>query len=258
MCLRFLIFCAWGGLLAGVADGQPINNDYYESGSTALLGTVERYHLGPGEEKMRAKRYEAAFGDFKFILNYFPNHPQALLLMAQLCAAWKSPTCVTRDYFDAALARNPSTPTTYVAYGIYLLRARQPSAAIKQLNRALDLAPDSMNAHYNLALAYLDIRDYERANEHAQAAYALGATLPGLRDRLKRDGHWNPTKQPPSAGAPSQGAAPGAAELAAGSASEPLTMCCLRRAHARNRQDACCPDQPGKIPSNETAAGHET
>lgn len=215
-CRRLLLLCACG-VFVGAADAQPVNNDYYANRGTALLEMVERYHLGPGEEKMRAKHYQSAYGDFRFILNYFPNHPQALLLMAQLCETWKSPTCVSSEYFDAALARNPTTPTTYVAYGIYLLRAHQPAAAIKQLNHAIELAPDSLNAHYNIALAYIDIHEYDLANEHARKAYDLGATLPGLRDRLKREGHWNPTDKVPPGGAPPQREAPGASKLAPGS-----------------------------------------
>ena len=215
--LKVLVLNVCGLLLVGSVYGQPTSNDYYKSRATTLLAAVERYTLGPGEEKMRARHYEAAFGDFKFILNYFPNHPQALLLMAQLCETWKSPTCVARDYFDAALALNPSEPTTYVAYGIYLLRAHQAGAAIQQLNRAIALAPDSINAHYNIALAYLDIHEYELANEHAQTAYDLGATLPGLRDRLKRDGHWSPTDRVPPTGVPAQGESPGVPKVAPGS-----------------------------------------
>jgi len=188
---RALLF-TWVFLAVGPAWGQATDNDYYASRGTELLSAVERYHLGPGEEGMRTKHYDSAFGDFKFILNYFPNHPQALLLMAQLCETWKSPLCDAAPFFDRAIARNPTVATTYVAYGIYQLRARKTATAIANFKQALELDPNSTNAHYNIALAYLDSQQYELANEHAQKAYALGAPVPGLRDRLKRAGYWKP------------------------------------------------------------------
>jgi hypothetical protein len=47
-----------------------------------------------------------------------------------------------------------------------------------------------MNAHYNLGLEYLDQRRLDLANIHAQAAYALGYPLPGLKEKLVRAGQW--------------------------------------------------------------------
>ena len=41
-----------------------------------------------------------------------------------------------------------------------------------------------------VAFAYADMKEYDKAIEHAKAAYALGHPLPGLRDRLKRAGKW--------------------------------------------------------------------
>src|SRR5689334_12467082 len=70
--------------LAGWAPGtfaQDANNEYYASRGTKLLATVEQYHLYPGEEKFRQRNFKSAFDDMEFILRYFPNHPNALLLM---------------------------------------------------------------------------------------------------------------------------------------------------------------------------------
>ena len=80
-------FAAFAALPARAQTGDQYsdpehNKDYYSVIDKNLLRTVEAYHLRQGDEKMRAKRYAAAQGDFDFILNYYPNHPQALLLMA--------------------------------------------------------------------------------------------------------------------------------------------------------------------------------
>jgi tetratricopeptide (TPR) repeat protein len=141
--------------------------------------------------------------------------------MAENCERWKSPRCNADEFFQRAIARGPDIAGTYVVYGIYLLRVGRPNDGIENLKRAIEIDPDSMNAHYNIALAYLDAKQYQLANEHAQKAYALGAQLPGLRDRLKRAGHWQPAapataaepspavkSSQPDAAAPSAGAEP--------------------------------------------------
>lgn len=197
------------------APQDRLNNDYYTNPDRGMLYTVEKYHLYPGEEKMREKHYFAAYADFRFILGYFPNHPNALLLMAEVCEAWKSPKCDVDEFFDRAVARNPNIPATFVIVGIHQERTKRFAAAIESFKRALAINPNSLNANYNIALAYLDSGQYELANEHAQKAYALGAQLGGLRDRLKSDGHWQPldpqapqdesTNNPPSPPAPGSG-----------------------------------------------------
>ena len=67
-----------------------------------------------------------------------------------------------------------------------------PREAVEKFEHALDLNPDDINAHYNLGLAFFDLKEYDKANEQAQTSYALGAPLPGLRDKLMRAGAWKP------------------------------------------------------------------
>src|SRR5260370_15291361 len=96
----------------GVADAnaqKTINNDYYsihDNDVADSLRNVNKYHLGLGEEELQQKRYVPAFSDFTFILRYFPNHPQALLLMAKLCIQWKSGQCDMDSVFERAIAVN--------------------------------------------------------------------------------------------------------------------------------------------------------
>ncbi len=185
-------------LVAGASPAlaQQGDNDYYTSQSMPLLRTVEQYHLIPGEEKLRNRNYESAYGDFSFILRYFPNHPRALLAMVHLCSEWRSQHCLLDTVFEKAIAVRPNEPGTFVVSGIYLHRIKRYKEAIAAFERALALDPESMNAHYNVALTYVETRQYALANEHAQRAYALGATLPGLRKRLEKAGQWNPSAAP--------------------------------------------------------------
>lgn len=193
----FVVVCAVVGSAQTLA--QQKNNDYYASAGTQLLSNVETYHIGPALEKLRARYYESAYGDVAFILGYFPNHPQGLILMTQLCEHWKSPKCepeIMLDVFERAVAVNPNVAATYVLRGIYLDRLKRIPDAVASLEKALSLDPDSVNAHYNLGLIYFEAKQFDRANAHAQTAYRLGAPLPGLRDKLKKAGHWKPMDTP--------------------------------------------------------------
>lgn len=177
---------------AGSTWGQQTDNDYYVSRGTALLRTVEQYHLGQAEDEIRNNNYEPAWADLNFILRFFPNHPQALLLMGQLCTEHYVRRCDLDVLFEKAISVNPNVAGTYISRGVYLHRVKRYGQAIESYQRALALDPDSVNAHYNLALAYLETKQYGLANEHAQRAYALGAPLPGLRERLKQIKQWKP------------------------------------------------------------------
>jgi tetratricopeptide (TPR) repeat protein len=120
------------------------------------------------------------------------------MLLIELCEQWKSPRCDVQERFGNAIAVNPDVAATYALQGIYLFRATRLPAAIASFEKALTLDPNSLNAHYNLGLAYFETKQFELANAHAQRAYQLGASVPGLRDKLKRAGHWKPIDTPMS------------------------------------------------------------
>ena len=192
--LTGLLFSSF--LTFGVAaTAQEGNHDYYAARSARdieLLTAVEKYHMQLGYDELSAKRYEAAFGDAKFMLHYFPNHPKALILLSEICNRWQSPDCNPDEWLEKAVSRNPAVAETHLLYGIYLHRTKRFDAAVKNYKQALETDPMSLNAHYNLGLAYVDLKQYELANQHAQKSYALGAPFPGLREKLKRVGAWKP------------------------------------------------------------------
>jgi len=193
---RFVVTC---GLLVAAAGAaaQPQDNDYYKARLTKegadLLRKVEGYHLKQGMDKMRAGSYAYAYGDFDFILRYFPNHPQGLALITELCdVRWKNDRCDSEARLRKAIELNPRAPQTYVVYGVHLQRLKRTAEAVESYKRAIELDPAAGNAHYNLGLIYLEQKEFELANRHAQLAYATGMPYPALRDRLTQAGQWKP------------------------------------------------------------------
>ena len=209
--LSTAVACVVGVVVAQNAIGQvdfEKSNDYFAARGSNRLAVVEQYHLGPCQQNYRNRDWARAMNECNFILRIFPNHPAALLLVTQICEQWKSAACLLDDIFERAIAVNPKAAGTYVVQGIYLNRTKQYATAIQRFKTALELEPDNMNAHYNIALTYLDTRQFELANQHAQRAYALGATPPGLRNRLQQAGHWKPTDPLPTSPDTGSAAAP--------------------------------------------------
>jgi tetratricopeptide (TPR) repeat protein len=198
--LRTLVLAAVC-LGSGVAAGQVKSNlDYYKANaspeSAQTLRNVEQFHLDPGVRRMKERNFAGALQDFEFILNYFPNHPKVLSLVSELCdLTWKNAQCEPERYFERAIEINPRVAQTFTVYGLHFQRRNNLPRAVESYGRALELNPASSNAHYNLGLAYFDQKRFDLANLHAQASYALGFPLSGLRDKLTRAGQWKPLSQ---------------------------------------------------------------
>lgn len=205
----------------------PTNVDYYAPRTTGAekehLSVVTSYHLAPGQRDLANGRYHSAVGHAEFILNHFTNHPQALSLLSEACLKWKDPKCdaTAEGRFQKAIARNPDAAPTYVVYAIHLHRKEHLKEAVEAYRRALELAPESVNAHYNLGLAYIDLKQYDLANQHAQKSYQLGAFLPGLRTRLEKLGKWNPAASMPTSDAKSGSEAKPASDAKPASEAKP-------------------------------------
>jgi hypothetical protein len=195
----------FGVLVSAFCAGQvsaQTPNDYYMASSTAataeLLKNVEGYHLAQGIQEMRDKRPHAAWADFDFMLRYFPNHPRALLLMGDVCEVWHNAKCDMESYLAKAVKMSPDNDGVYLAKGVYLQKRGRLKDAIESYKKSLELNASSANVHYNLGLAYVAAKQYELANEHAQKAYGMGMTFPGLQSKLVAVGAWK-TIPPPVA-----------------------------------------------------------
>jgi tetratricopeptide (TPR) repeat protein len=213
-------------LATGVGHAQTGGRDYYAPRLTnddrSLFENVEKFHLPQAQAQRGKTTFPSVKGDLDFILRYYPNHPVALDLMSQLCVA--SPLlagCDMEDYFAAAIAVNPRAAPTFVVYGIHLQRKGRIADAVLQYRKALQLNANSVNAHYNMALALFDLKQFEESNAHAQVAYALGAPYPGLRDKLTRAAQWKVLDEAQMAHIIQQGSRDGASADVGPSLSKP-------------------------------------
>ena len=168
----------------------------YRTATEKQRETVERYHFTEQVEQLRKGQSTTRIaGDLGYTLRAFPNHPRALAAMAELARREKASQPRGSQYtvscwFERALRFKPDDGMVRVVYGITLLKAGQRDQAIQELHKADAMLPDNANVNYNLGLAYLDAKDYDKALTHAKRAYELGFPLPGLRDQLKKAGKW--------------------------------------------------------------------
>jgi predicted Zn-dependent protease len=168
----------------------------YRTASAKKKEIVERFHFTESVEALSKGQSSVAVGaDIAYTLRAFPNHPRALIAMADLALRQKtdrphgSPYTVA-CWFERAIRFRPDDGKVRLSYGVALLKRGEREPAIRQLLIADRLVPNDPNVNYNLGLAYFYGKDYVKARERAKEAYALGFPLPGLRDMLVREHQW--------------------------------------------------------------------
>lgn len=185
---------------AGEADCGNLRNHFgpydYRTATPDLKRTVENHHFTPKVENLvGGQNSYTPGGDMAYTLNVFPNHHRALMALIKL--AKKEKTNRPRDMgytvecrFDRAERFAPNDATVRVLHGIYLLQIGQNQNGARKLEEAAAMAEDNANIHYNLGLAYFELKDYDKSLASAHRAYQLGFPLPGLRGKLEKAGKW--------------------------------------------------------------------
>src|SRR5579864_4176629 len=106
--LALLSFCC-----VAVAHAQEkVNRDYYNPGTSsdeeADWKNAHKFHLQPAYDAIKRGNFSVARENLEFILRVFPNSPQALNGISELCVLkWRSPICDADQWFDKAIAVNP-------------------------------------------------------------------------------------------------------------------------------------------------------
>lgn len=181
-------------------DCGPITNhfgpfDYRDPKFKAEHPLVERYHFTANVERLKAGESGHIAGDISYTLKVFPNHPRALMSMANLAMREKADKPLHSAYsmscwFLRAKRFTPDDAQVYAIEGYYLSKTGRKQEAVLAFQEAIGMGQEAMSTYYNLALVQLDLMDFDNALKNAKKAYQLGAPFPGLRDKLKKAGKW--------------------------------------------------------------------
>jgi tetratricopeptide (TPR) repeat protein len=95
--------------------------------------------------------------------------------------------------------RTPGAETLYFNYALTLTKAGQPDKAIEKYLQALRIDQDFIEAHYNLALIYIEKQDYRSAIEHLTEVLSQAPTHTRANVTLARiyaaQGKWAPARE---------------------------------------------------------------
>lgn len=189
--------------LSSECGGPEIENSYgpydYTNPDDFLdkLPRVERAHFDIGVESLEAGINEPlAGGDIDYTLRAFPNHHRALDAMGRYQLRYPNtvkPPGVNWSadcFFKRALVFRPEDSAARMIYGIFLTRSKRFEEAERQYLKALAISPKMPEAHHNLSLLYIDMKNFSGARNHAREAYLQGFPLRGAENKLRRLGQW--------------------------------------------------------------------
>jgi tetratricopeptide (TPR) repeat protein len=130
--------------------GTLINQDYFtadrypEVHQTLLL--VQSAHMTEDDIRyFNEGKYSLMIGDVKYTLDKFPNHPRALHLMCEISKNMQDFSAPIRC-FEKALKLYPEHAYTHAQYGKYLIDIGSTPAGVQELEEALRLDPNLVNA----------------------------------------------------------------------------------------------------------------
>ncbi len=154
---------------------------------------LDHFHTSiAAAEMQKANPYAGnVVANLDFSLRHSPNHHDALALLIRWDLAGRPLLGFpgARCSLDWARQFAPDDAVVYLYGGNYFWKSRDFPQANAWYERALELAPESAEAHYNFGLFLLEQGDYAAAREHARAAYAEGFPLPGLKQKLAKAGY---------------------------------------------------------------------
>jgi tetratricopeptide (TPR) repeat protein len=179
----------------GAVPGIHINDYRTRGGATQSswdAADVKRNHLDPALAAMRQGNYSRGVkADLSFVMSSWPNYYPVLeaLITYDLGGGKTYDFPTTLCFLERAKTIFPDDVKVRILEGYYFWKKKDKDRAIAAYEEALALDPDASDAHYNLGLVYLEMNQYDKAREHAKAAYAAGYPLTGLRKRLAKAGY---------------------------------------------------------------------
>ncbi|MEO8974336.1 MAG: hypothetical protein ABI552_01055, partial [Casimicrobiaceae bacterium] len=140
------------------------------------LAIVDKFHFTQSVEMLQKGNTSSLGGDLDYTLRASPNHPRALMAMANLALRDKTDHVRGAEYsvdcyFNRAIRFASNDGTVYMIYGTWLFKSGAKEKALKEIEIAETYAENNANLQYNLGLVYLDAGDFDKALAHAHKAY---------------------------------------------------------------------------------------
>lgn len=160
------------------------------------LKIVEEFHFTPEVEALiRGNTTINPGPDIAYTLHTSPNHVRALMALVRLGEKMKTPqppgvAFPVECYFDRAIRFEPDDTVVRILYAQFLNKHDRTGEALQQLDIAVSYAKDNAFSHYNIGLAYFDLRQFDKALAQAHKAAALGFERTELSDLLKGVNKW--------------------------------------------------------------------
>jgi tetratricopeptide (TPR) repeat protein len=133
---------------------------FLQAGEVSIL-------LYKGLEYHRAGRLEDAHECYRRVLAVDPTHADALNLLGTI-AGERNRFAKAVDFFDRAIRRKPREPVYRNNLGNTLIKAKEYDLAVEQLEEAVRLKPDYVDAWCNLAVAYSASGELDEARQVLQ------------------------------------------------------------------------------------------
>jgi tetratricopeptide (TPR) repeat protein len=171
--------------------------DKIGGGGDTALGIVERAHFKPSTENLLKSKFGSFLADFDYTLRAWPNHHKALLSLVRFDLEVRNkirkPEVIITPvecYFKRAINFSPKDWVTYSIYGHYLRKIGELEKSKSIFENALMIKPGESKLEYSYSLLLIDMKDYEKALEHAKKAYESGNPPDGLKKTLTKLGVW--------------------------------------------------------------------
>jgi Tfp pilus assembly protein PilF len=126
---------------------------------------------------VKTDQWEAALPEVQSAIQHKPTSAQYHLDLAAVYTHLKQVPDATREY-EKTLELDPNYFKANLMYGRLLLLEGHPEAARARLSRAVELDPESPEAHGFLAIAYKQLGQTENAERERARAERLKAQPP--------------------------------------------------------------------------------
>ncbi len=118
-------------------------------------------------------------------------YPAIAVTLAQVWVETGKPD-EAEQFLQKSIQAQPRRPEPYLMLAL-LRRKAHKLAEARDILRQADEATDrrSVDIQYNLGLISAELGDFDDAVANAKKAYAKGYPLPGLKEKLRKVGHWS-------------------------------------------------------------------